>query len=72
MAQSTEGWCKALWYQCNNFWIAASAKVKKQYYKASVMTAYWETLVANCFAYHLVSIKAHSTSYVRAMLSVHL
>lgn len=59
----------AVWYQCN-FWIAASGKVKKQYYKASVMMAYWETFVENCFAYHLVSKKkkkkkkkAHSTSY---------
>ena len=66
-------WCKAVWYQCNNFWIAASAKVKKQYYKASMMTAYWETFVENCFAYHLVSKKnPHSTSYAQTLLSVHL
>jgi len=28
-----------------------------QHYKASMMTAYWETFVENCFAYHLVSRK---------------
>lgn len=50
-------WHMAVWYQCSNFWIAANGKVKKQYYKASVMTAYWETFVGNCFAYHLVSKK---------------
>lgn len=73
MEKRATAWCKAVWYQCNNFWIAANAKVKKQYYKPSMMTAYWETFVENCFAYHLVSKKnPHSTSYARTLLSVHL
>ena len=63
MEKRATAWCKAVWYQCNNFWIAASAKVKTQYLKASMMTAYWETFVENCFAYHLVSKKKKNPQY---------
>lgn len=64
MEKRASVWCKVVWYQCSNFWIAANGKVKKQYYKASVMRAYWETFVGNCFAYHLVSKKKKPTVLV--------